>query len=259
MTSQDDKVDSDLDKTKDAADQQKSSSENTAIQEGVNEKPDEIPVENELFHGFKVDDPLGLLQSKHIAAAAVDASNACNNDKARKRKYKSEDERLEANRRSAAESRLRKKILMEKLQESICVLQEENTRLKVENEMLKQQMNLNNNHMLQFNSNVIPSVLNARNPSPNMLTEHNRMNGANINAYLNSGGLAQSNLPFPVAGSPVSSQIFDSNQIDNSRNIVATLLRNSLGLERNENTDVVNQNASTPTSLLFKSQNPSTM
>jgi len=215
---------SDLAEAVDQGVQEENSSENDATEKTENKPEESSPENNKPLKGFNVDDPLGLLQSKHIAAAAADASNACNNDKARKRKYKSEDERLEANRKSAAESRLRKKILMEKLQETIGVLQDENTRLKLENDMLKGQMNMGTNHMLPFNSTVNSALLTSRDPSTSLLGDNNRLNGGNVNSFLNNGGLAQTNLPYPGNGNQISQQLFDNSQVENRRNIVAVSL-----------------------------------
>lgn len=164
---------------------------------------------------FNVDDPLGLLKSRHIAAAAADASNACNNDKSRKRKYKSEEERLEANRKSAAESRHRKKILLEELQKSICLLREENTRLKLENEMFKQNMNLSQASMLPLGTSVTPSLFKVHNPSPNVLGGNSGMNVVPQNSLLHPAGLIQQNLPYSL-GAPTTfpTNLFEGNQID---------------------------------------------
>ena len=60
----------------------------------------------------------------------------------RKRKYKTEEERLQANRKSAAESRLRKKILLSELQNEVNMLQNENSLLQIENNIMKQKIRL---------------------------------------------------------------------------------------------------------------------
>ena len=55
----------------------------------------------------------------------------------RKRKYKTDEEKLEANRKSAAESRQRKKLLMMKLQNEVTTLKQQNSLLRIENAGLK--------------------------------------------------------------------------------------------------------------------------
>ena len=82
-------------------------------------------------------DPLGLLQSKHLAAAISDTNRA---SRRRRRKHRTEEEKLEANRKSAADSRLRKKMTLIKLQEKVTVLRKENSALHLENEILKKKV-----------------------------------------------------------------------------------------------------------------------
>mmetsp|Transcript_55634 Transcript_55634/g.67086 ORF Transcript_55634/g.67086 Transcript_55634/m.67086 type:complete len:323 (+) Transcript_55634:148-1116(+) len=91
-------------------------------------------------------DPLGLLQSKHIAAAAAAAAVCANSirDRKRTRLHKSEEEkreeRLAANRKSASDSRKRQKGLISDLQASVSELSKKNVRLARENEELKLQL-----------------------------------------------------------------------------------------------------------------------
>ena len=84
-----------------------------------------------------IDDPYGLLNSEHIAAAAEDAAAVSRREKGRKRKYKTADERREANRKLAAASRQRKKSYVEHLSKEIEKLQKENEQLRNENCSLK--------------------------------------------------------------------------------------------------------------------------
>lgn len=124
---------------------------------------------------FEVSDPLGLLsRSKHIAAAAADAAAECLQDKKRKRRHMVSEEqlrkeRLEANRKSAAESRKRKKMLIEELQQTVAYLREENDMLKRENAMLKMNQglppsigigsgNINGNTTANDNGNIIDTL-----------------------------------------------------------------------------------------------------
>jgi len=134
--------------------------------------------------GIDINDPLGLLQSsKHVAAAATDAMLASHS---RKRKYKTNEEKLEANRKSAAESRHRKKMLMMHLQEKVSSLRQENTLLRSENQDLKKVFLMLQSQKTPFqsfsadSSNVLDSVGSsmtqlamARNAlSQNPLTQH---------------------------------------------------------------------------------------
>lgn len=110
-----------------------------------------------------VTDPFGLLRSKHMAAAAADATLA---SKSRKRKYKSEAEKLEANRKSAAESRLRKKVVLMKLQEEVTMLRRENSILYLENEEMKKKMALQQEALANSNlmNRLNPSMLSRSSP-----------------------------------------------------------------------------------------------
>jgi len=108
--------------------------------------------------GINIDDPLGLLQSsKHVAAAATDAMLATHS---RKRKYKTAEEKLEANRKSAAESRHRKKMLLMHLQEKVNTLRQENSLLRSENKDLRNVFVLLHSQKMPFhNANVEGSNL----------------------------------------------------------------------------------------------------
>lgn len=120
-------------------------SKDTLGQEEIGRGSDSTSEASSSVHN--VFDPLGLLtRSKYIAVAAADAAAECSLEKKRKPKHleaESEVEeetrrkRLEANRKSAAESRKRKKILIEELQQTVKYLTEENDMLKRENAMLK--------------------------------------------------------------------------------------------------------------------------
>lgn len=138
-----------------------------------------------------VRDPFGLLQSEHMAAAAADATLA---SKSRKRKYKSEAEKLEANRKSAAESRLRKKVVLMKLQEEVSMLRKENSVLYLENEEMKKKIALQQEALA--NSNLV-SCLN-----PSILSRASTLE-RNIplvqNQLLLPGGPSPCQLPYPMA------------------------------------------------------------
>lgn len=120
-------------------------SKNTHGQEEIGRGSDSTSETNSSEHN--VFDPLGLLtRSKYIAVAAADAAAECSLEKKRKPKHleaaseveeETRRKRLEANRKSAAESRKRKKILIEELQQTVKYLTEENDMLKKENAMLK--------------------------------------------------------------------------------------------------------------------------
>lgn len=116
---------------------------------------------------IKVDDPLGLLRSQHIAAAAISASQS------RKRKYKTEAEKLEANRKSAAESRQRKKALLLRLQEEVSSCRHDNSLLLIENAALKKKIAIYEaslQSMSRLNStNLINAIPNLGVPNPSML------------------------------------------------------------------------------------------
>lgn len=106
-----------------------------------------------------VSDPFGLLaRSKHFAAAAADAAAECLGDRRKRRRKRvvSEEqlrkERLEANRKSAAESRKRKRELIEELRRTVSSLREENAALKRENSLL--QMNCTISTSLNMLKNV---------------------------------------------------------------------------------------------------------
>ena len=62
--------------------------------------------------------------------------------KPRKRKYKTKAEKLEANRKSAADSRHRKKAVLMRLQQEVISLRRERSLLLLENAALKKQMSL---------------------------------------------------------------------------------------------------------------------
>ena len=156
-----------------------------------------------------INDPLGLLTCSNIAAAAADASIACNSEKSRKRKYKTEQERLEANRKSAAESRQRKKMQLEELQEAISILREENTRLRLENDLLKQRSNMTQNASLPLNHNPVASILGG------IGTINNTPLSQPQNLMSSSAGIQQSQLPYQLATASAAipaSQLLNNNQ-----------------------------------------------
>ena len=85
-------------------------------------------------------DPLGLLQQSAYFAAAVAASEA-NTSSQRTTSMTDEERRqhrLESNRRSAKVSRHRRKILLDNLKVNVERLQEENSRIRIENQQLKE-------------------------------------------------------------------------------------------------------------------------
>jgi len=88
-------------------------------------------------------DPLGLLQRDRTTSTARSARERVNK-KPKRRPVKSKEElkkdRLAANRRSAAVSRQRRKILIEELQSSVAALVKENASLVRENEQLREQV-----------------------------------------------------------------------------------------------------------------------
>eukprot|EP00957_Ditylum_brightwellii_P022613 1705740-Ditylum_brightwellii.AAC.1 len=92
-----------------------------------------------------ISDPLGLLeQSERTASASRPTRQRGNKPKKRRPAAKSEEdlrkERLAANRRSAAVSRQRRKILIEELQNSVSSLVKENASLRRDNDKLKEQL-----------------------------------------------------------------------------------------------------------------------
>lgn len=142
---------------------------------------------------YDIDDPYGLLDSEHIAAAAEDAAVLSRRDKGRKRKYKTEDERREANRKLAAASRQRKKAYVEHLMQEIDNLRKDNDSLRKENEFLRAEntnLRVDKSQYLSasVNSALSPlssqqvqgllsrSLLNQDSSSSSILNIHNRGN-----------------------------------------------------------------------------------
>lgn len=153
--------------------------------------------------GINIDDPLGLLQSsKHVAAAANDAMLATHS---RKRKYKTAQEKLEANRKSAAESRHRKKMLMMHLQEKVTSLRQENSLLRSENKDLRnvfmmlqsqkmpfQHLNAEGSNLLNTLGSSMTQLAMTRNAlSQNPITQH--LDTSNQAVTLNKHQMSQEN------------------------------------------------------------------
>lgn len=90
----------------------------------------------------------------------------------RKRKSRTKDEKLEANRKSAADSRLRKRLLVSRLQDEVVSLRHETTLLRLENAELKKKMDLYQNTLNSCNNLSLETSFVPRAASPIDLASH---------------------------------------------------------------------------------------